>query len=270
MSAPWGSVVPPNEVERRRLRALGEMCDRATFHYLRALGVGPGWRCLEAGAGDGSVARWLSERVGDGGRVVATDIDPRLMDVSHVSDGRNVEVLRHDLTADPRPGDPYDLVHARLVLMHLPQRLRVLGRLASWLRPGGWLLIEDSFAVADLMAPPSVARSWDAVMTVLGDRVGTDRRWGLTLPGPFPALGLVEVGATAVIPPLAAPGEAGVRAPVLEFLWLTIEQLRPALPGTGLATEGDIDEAVDLLRRDDVSVRTYGWGIVSAWGRRAA
>jgi SAM-dependent methyltransferase len=263
--AAWGSVVPPNEVERRRLRALDAMCDGATFRYLRALGVGPGWRCLEAGAGEGSVARWLSERVGGEGRVVATDIDPRLIDVP---EGGNVEVLRHDLTADPRPGEPFDLVHARLVLMHLPERLRVLEQMATWLRPGGWLLIEDSYAVAELMAPPAVARSWDAVMTILGERVGTDRRWGLTLPAPFPALGLVEVGGTAIVPPLAEPRAAGVRAPVLEFLRLTIEQLRPALRGAGLATEEDLDEAVDLLGRDDPSVLTYGWGIVSAWGRR--
>src|ERR1700734_4546355 len=37
--------------------------------------VQPGWRCLEVGAGRGSMAVWLAERGGASGQVVATDID---------------------------------------------------------------------------------------------------------------------------------------------------------------------------------------------------
>ena len=37
--------------------------------------VQPGWRCLEVGAGRGSMAVWLAEQVGPSGHVVATDID---------------------------------------------------------------------------------------------------------------------------------------------------------------------------------------------------
>jgi 2-polyprenyl-3-methyl-5-hydroxy-6-metoxy-1,4-benzoquinol methylase len=41
------------------------------------------------------------------------------------------------------PAGRYDLIHARLVLSHLPQRRDVLARLVQALRPGGWLVVED-------------------------------------------------------------------------------------------------------------------------------
>lgn len=57
--------------ELARLRLIEAECDRHSFRYLDAIGVDTGWRCLEVGAGGGSVVRWLSERVGAKGHVVA-------------------------------------------------------------------------------------------------------------------------------------------------------------------------------------------------------
>ena len=62
-----------------RYKLLSEMFDQATTRYLASVGVGGGWRCLEAGAGAGSVARWLAKRVGPAGRVIATDLDTTLL-----------------------------------------------------------------------------------------------------------------------------------------------------------------------------------------------
>jgi trans-aconitate methyltransferase len=38
----------------------------------------------------------------------------------------------------------FDLVHARLVLVHVPDRARALATMVAALRPGGWLLVEDA------------------------------------------------------------------------------------------------------------------------------
>src|SRR5918998_6841824 len=72
----------PNDwqLARRRLELLEACHDPATFRRAEALGVSAGWRCLEAGAGHGSVARWLAERVGDTGSVLAADLDVSLLD----------------------------------------------------------------------------------------------------------------------------------------------------------------------------------------------
>ena len=61
------------------------------------LGVGPGWRCLDVGDGDGSVARWLAGRVGPEGRVTATDLNPRFLG-GHGQP--NLEVRRHNILED--------------------------------------------------------------------------------------------------------------------------------------------------------------------------
>ncbi len=125
-----------------RLSRLEDVLDPGTFRTLEATGVGPGWHCLEVGAGAGSIAIWLTARVGADGRVVATDIDPRY--IEPLDDALpNLEVRRHDITVDPLPESSFHLVHARLVLEHLPGRELALQRMAAALRPGGWLVIES-------------------------------------------------------------------------------------------------------------------------------
>jgi len=98
--------------ELSRLRLLEEINDPYTFRHLDAIGFAEGWHCLEVGAGAGSVVRWLSERTGPTGKVVAADLDPRFL--GDISAG-NVEVRRCDITKDPIEPSSYDLVHSRAV-----------------------------------------------------------------------------------------------------------------------------------------------------------
>ncbi|MCZ4126171.1 class I SAM-dependent methyltransferase, partial [Streptomyces sp. H39-S7] len=54
--------------------------DDVTFRRLAALGAGPGWACLDAGAGTGTVTRWLAETAGVDS-VLAVDRDTRFLAV---------------------------------------------------------------------------------------------------------------------------------------------------------------------------------------------
>ncbi len=102
-----------------RFASLSELFDPGTIRHLNNSGVSRGWRCLEVGGGGGSVASWLADRVGHTGYVLATDIDPRFLEtLKHP----NIEVLRHNIVTDPLPEAGFDLVHTRLVLLHIPQR----------------------------------------------------------------------------------------------------------------------------------------------------
>ncbi|HEV7662159.1 MAG TPA: methyltransferase domain-containing protein, partial [Chloroflexota bacterium] len=128
------------EQARERLSAGAEWLDPWTIGQLEAIGVGQGWACLEAGAGGGSITKWLCKRVGEQGRVLATDIDPRFLGVLSYL---NLEVQRHDITTDALPENQFDLAHARLLLCHLPSRDLALSRMIAALKPGGWLVVED-------------------------------------------------------------------------------------------------------------------------------
>lgn len=86
-----------DEVEFERQKIQAAVYDPVTIRRLEVTGVTNGWRCLEAGAGIGSVAQWLSTRVGPTGKVVATDIELRFLGRKSVP---NLEVRQHDILKD--------------------------------------------------------------------------------------------------------------------------------------------------------------------------
>jgi SAM-dependent methyltransferase len=132
--------------------------DPVTIAHFERIGVDVGWSCLEVGGGGGSLGAWLGRRVGESGSVLVTDIDPRWIG-SEVA--ANVEVRRHDIVNDELEEGRFDLAHARLVLLHLPERDRVLAKMISALKPGGWLLIDD-FDCSWLPFVPSCTEDADA------------------------------------------------------------------------------------------------------------
>jgi ubiquinone/menaquinone biosynthesis C-methylase UbiE len=93
--------------EGDRFSALEELFDAGTIQLLNERGVAGGWHCLEVGAGRGSIAAWLSERVGPTGRVIATDMNTRFLDTLQRP---NLEVRRHNIVTDPLPEHEFDLV----------------------------------------------------------------------------------------------------------------------------------------------------------------
>ncbi len=219
-----------------RFDAFATLFDPTTFRHLTALGVGPGWRCWEVGAGGTSVVSWLAKRVGPTGRVLATDID-----TSRVAPaGRHpVEVRVHDVGAEEPPGEGFDLVHARLVLVHVPDRERALRSMVAALRPGGRLLVEDadppcSPALPDEHGPEQqLANRLRHGFRQLLARRGADLSYGRRLPRLLREAGLHRVEADAYFP-VASPACAALES-------ATVRQVRDQLVAAGAATHDDID-----------------------------
>jgi SAM-dependent methyltransferase len=128
--------------EDERLQLLEILFDPASRRH-RSL-VQPGWRCLEVGAGRGSMVRWLAEQVGEHGHVVATDVDITYLERLDLP---NVEVRRHNILEDQLESlgpQSFDLVSSRLMLFWLAGRQeQAIRRMVECLRPGGWLVDED-------------------------------------------------------------------------------------------------------------------------------
>lgn len=253
--------------ERERLNAVESVHDPATIRHLEGLGVGAGWRCLEVGGGGGSVARWLCGKVGTTGSVVATDLDTRFLDAIGEP---NLEVRRHDIGSDELEEDSFDLVHARLVLEHLPTRDEVLKRLLFSLKPGGRLLVEDydwgpllSSPPAVFVHPPTAARRsvrvWRAAIRFM-ESVGYDPAFGRRLPGELLNHGLADIGAEGRMI-LIRGGTPAALMPQG-----TLARFRDVLVGAGVLTEKQIDAEIE--RFDDPERAGMVYLMVAAWGSR--
>jgi ubiquinone/menaquinone biosynthesis C-methylase UbiE len=251
---------PAWHAERERLTSLTGLYDAATLHLAERLGLAPGWRCAEVGAGTGTVAELLAERVGPSGHVLAVDTDTRFLEPLA---GATLAVQARDITTRPLPPGQFDLVHARPLLEHLPARDDVLRTLACAVAPGGWLLVEDfDWAAGTLADPPARVhtRVADACRSFLLAH-GYDPQYGRRLPRALRAAGLADVGTSAVSMQVDADRARGVPQ------WgLLADQLAPGLLGAGLVTAEDLRAFADLLHDGDTVV--FAPLMVSCWGRR--
>jgi len=229
------------EKAERRLSLLESIYDPGTTGRLTALGVGAGWRCLELGAGHGSVTRWLCDRVGSTGRVVAVDLEPRFVE----ADPRpNLEIHRRDIVAEGIPGDGYDLIHTRALIMHLPNREALLADLARRLRPGGVILLEEGdFFVFGLSESSLYAETWDRCATAVA-KAGGDCYWAHRLPGCLAEAGLVDIDAKVEAD--LFPGGS----PWAELTALSWEQVSPLILADGFSPETLVTAIAELTDPD--------------------
>ena len=216
------------EHARHRLTLLEQCFDAGTIRRLQSLGVQSGWRCLEAGAGAGSITRWLCSQVGPTGRVLAVDLDTRFLD--HL-DEPNLDVAQMDLRTDELPRNAFDLVHARALLMHVPQREQILDALVAAVRPGGVLLVED----ADHFPVPAAESTLHAeVFEAFFDsavHAGMAKDWARRLPTELHCRGLRDVWADCEAP-LFEGGSVDS-----EFWRLTVAQARDLVVAEGISPQ---------------------------------
>jgi ubiquinone/menaquinone biosynthesis C-methylase UbiE len=257
----------PQAVER--FAGLATLHDPTTIRHLAALRVADGWACWEVGGGGGSIAAWLARRVGASGHVLVTDIDPRFLATLEAAGLANTQVQRHDVTRDPLPGERFDLIHARLVLLHLPTAEHVLRQLVEALKPGGCLLVEDfdmrlvdrTFPTTDPAAAAVFQRVYAAVVHLI-ETHGQPAGWGRKLYQRLRAAGLIEVGMEGHF--AVWPGGS----PRAQFDRATVEQVRVEAIARGLVTEDEIEQALALLQ--DPAIAFSSPVMFSAWGRRPA
>ena len=161
--------------ELDRLDGLAKLYDPASTSVLDTLGIEPQWRCLDAGCGRGTIAGWIAQRAHQG-ETIACDLDMSLFDRQP---SPALRPMACDIgEADFRP-ESFDLIHARLLLQHLPNREQVLDRMVSWLAPGGWLVVADAFDLAATSTVhPEYAAFHGAVYEKLAAGNQTRPDWG--------------------------------------------------------------------------------------------
>ena len=245
-----------------RFDALSTLFNPSTFRHIGKFGIQHGWRCWEVGAGSPSVPTWLAEQVGIEGRVLATDID-----ISWTQEAASpiIEVRRHDVAQDEPPMETFDLVHARLVLVHVVNREKALQAMIQTLRPGGWLFLEDADpALQPLICPDEYGPEQKLANKIrfgfrkmLAQR-GADLSYGRKLPRLLREAGLTNVNADAFFP---------ITSPACNLLeTATVNQVREGLIANGYATNEEIELHLANIATGQLDLATSP--MISAWGCR--
>jgi SAM-dependent methyltransferase len=256
------------EAEDERLALLEQLFDPVSQRRRNC--IMPGWRCLEVGAGRGSMAAWLAQQVGADGHVVATDIDVRYLDQLNIP---NVEVRRHNILEDSLDAlglASFDLVSSRLMLFWLPDKQEeAIRRMTKLLRPGGWLVDEDGDwgMVSPVESTHPLYRRYQEAWQG-GEwwaKRGYDPFFGRKLPAFFERCGLQNIGHEANAE-VVQGGSAWAQ------WWKgTLEGIRAYDEAEGSLTEAREHEYQALSAPlDDQSVWLLSELLHSCWGQRFA
>jgi SAM-dependent methyltransferase len=220
------------------LRCLAELLDPVSRARLAPFAQ-PGAKCLEVGTA--SIARWLAAQVGERGHVTALEVNP------------------HSI-----PDGPYDLIHARLMLSHLPKRREILGRLVDRLAPNGVLVIgdwrrtnPDPIVLAPSFEAGELYRKYQ--WTVNEQVWGTDDDWATSTYEAMRGEGLADVH-TTVSAEYWRGGGTG-----LQLVQILCRELEEPLLAAGL-TEDELEELGRLL--DEPSFVVHGLPLYYTSGRK--
>ncbi|MFI9642430.1 class I SAM-dependent methyltransferase [Micromonospora sp. NPDC051925] len=243
-----------------QLHPLQDVLDPHTIRGLARIGVKPGMRALELGAGAGSITRHLATLVGPDGNVTAVDIDTQLLHPTNV-----VDVYQRDLRTEPIPttGGGYDIITARCLLEHLPNRTDLLQQLTDLLCPGGWLLLGEivysRIVVHRAPTEPDTTLITRVVHTILDTLAhhGVDLHWGDTTPALLLAAGMNHVQAHSHTDTWTGGG------PGCALYANNAHQLHDQLIDTGLTTT-DLARFTELMADPYVVVSSYQFATTHA------
>ncbi|MDI2027035.1 class I SAM-dependent methyltransferase [Saccharopolyspora sp. TS4A08] len=238
-------------------RCLAAAYDGITTARLEALGVGDGWRCLDVGAGRGSIARWLAHRVAPTGSVLATDLAP-----VDIEPHPNLTAAVHDITTDPLPDEHFDLIAVRMLLQQFPQREALLDKMIRALKPGGWLQVDEldtSYEPVLLAADTALYEKFLAAKTEHMRSRGGDPEWGREAAAAMRAAGLVEID------PRPHIGSRHAGSPELALQLNHTHHLRAGLLAAGM-TEAELVRVREVMR--DPGFRASSSVLHSVQGRK--
>jgi SAM-dependent methyltransferase len=265
-----GYILGYSKEEHARLEAQAAMLEPATRHALQKVPVHKGWRCLDVACGTGSVTRILGDMVGQNGAVHAVDLDEIYGSVAvnklNSTGASNFSFEKFDVTGHTAPlGAPFDLVYTRLLILHMADPLQVLRNLWGWVKPGGFLLVEDyDMLSATIMTDGGKsAQAGDLIRNIFA-AMGKDFRTGAGLPRKLLQAGIgpydgIDVSAFFI----SAKENIEIIVPVLQ-------SLIPVAKKFGLAKDGEIEDLIAAMEVEKLEPHGTGrWpDLVSIWKRK--
>jgi ubiquinone/menaquinone biosynthesis C-methylase UbiE len=232
--------------ESARLQRQSEELRPETVALLSRIGLTPGQTAIDLGCGPSGVLDLLSAAVSPGGRVTGLDADPRHTAMAGQYASRlglaGVETVTADARHTGLPPDSFDLVHARTLLVTIPQPAEVVAEMARLARPGGWVASQEPDCEYSLCYPPIPA--WNRlheIFLIAFGRSGADPLIGRRVSELYRDAGLTEVELASYAPAYPAGHSRRTLLPDL------VRSLGPVILELGLSDErelGRVDQAV--------------------------
>ena len=259
----------PAESARLRRQSDELRTDSATL--LDQVGLTPGQSAIDVGCGPSGILELLSERVSPGGHVMGLDADPE-----HAAMARQfaaerqlpgVEIVVADARDTGLPSGSFDLVHARTVLVTVPEPAVVVAEMVRLARPGGWIASLEPDAEYSLCYPshPAWTRMSEIFHAAFG-RNGADPLIGRRLTELYRAARLEDIGVEAQATAYRASDSRRTVRPDL------VRSMRPMILDRGLAGERELDEIDRAVREhlDDPRTLVIPHLTFLVWGRKPA
>ena len=260
--------------ELRRLDLQGALYRPVTLRSFREAGIGAGMRVLDIGCGSGDVTLTAAELVGPTGEVLGIDRGPDAIATARAKVAGGAGPVVHfevtELEAFHRP-EYFDAVVGRFILMHQPRPAEVLRSLLRSVKPGGVVVIVESWMellrTGGHSEPPSPL--YETIVQWKSDVVrgaGADLHAGGRLRATLRAAGLPEP--TTRLEALVAGGPDSA---YYEYVEQSVRSMLPEARRLGLAgfdessTRGLADRLRDEVTAVDGSL--LAWPVVAGWAR---
>lgn len=196
--------------DAERLAGIANSMDHYTAGLIDGLGLAADARIVDIGAGTGGVAAMIGARY-PRAHVVAVDKDTSIIG-PEARGCPNVTVVEADVAAwsvaeaakadgsvteaakaDGSVPEKFDLVHARFVLSHLPERAAVSAHLRSLLTPTGALMLTEPYQLDEADAAEQAVGRVLAAYRLFAERTGSALTWIRSAPSLLAQLGLTDV-----------------------------------------------------------------------------
>jgi ubiquinone/menaquinone biosynthesis C-methylase UbiE len=255
--------------EYERLRRQSKMLEPITLSVLDRIGLSAGMSCLDLGCGPGEVMRSMAERVGPIGQVVGIDVDEKLgTEMLSILDGRGYEacsfVTGKVESLEQIEKGYFDLVFARLLLLHLEDPLLALQKMYSRVKPGGRIVVQDFyFPTMDSYPTIEALVEFGTVFFGVYDKEGRETRMGLKLPAFFIEAGIGTPDGTDVAGFLHTAGINMIAAVYRSVLPLALKH--------GITTPERSDWFFEEIRKlEGTNQYVLSPSLVSAWKQKPA
>jgi SAM-dependent methyltransferase len=239
----WLGDSPP---EISHLLAQAEFLGPDAADMLDRIGVAPGSSVIDIGCGVLGILPQLRSRVGDDGRVIGLDIEPRLLAVAGQLSERHglaIETVRADAASTGMPADSFDLVHERMLLLNVTGPQDIVAEMTRLARPGGMVALQEPDSAAWVLDPPHPA--WQLLLTEVCDvypRTGRDFDTGRCAARLLRDAGLRDVQ-VRVLARVTGPGEY-----FHTFLLILASLMRQEILTGARLTPGQLNSAIAELR----------------------